>query len=62
LQTVYLKNGEITLQHNRLFSDEQIVAAARDLIVPCLSVHLSGPPVVSIPRTVLAYGRLLAQR
>ena len=40
LQTVFFKNGEITLQHSEVFSDDEIVEAATKLLHPVLSINL----------------------
>lgn len=40
LQTIYFDNGEIILQHNGLFSDEEIIAAATEVIQPVLEDNL----------------------
>jgi hypothetical protein len=41
LRTLFFRNGEITIQHNGLFSDEEIVQAATAIITPHLEEQLS---------------------
>ena len=40
LQAVFLRNGEITLQHSGVFSDEEIVEAASKILRPVLEENL----------------------